>query len=359
VLDGDADSLRNNEDVKEFYLGLSTAGRRASATSRATSAASGGYKVDPSGRRGTPSGGGERATNHAELHQRLGRALAGRLRLAIGASRFAPDGRLASWDDALVPGVDGSLLDSLAREACAAGLRQPASPTALAINSFLNWRTAPEMLELAGLAGFRELHFAARCPTGVRGTPPLLDVVALGDQGVVAVAARSVEYLAESGGRLAPAYGGLRLRDGLAAWGGLLGGGDGSGAPRFRRVDAPALVKKAIGLANTFPDRRVRLLYLFLEPEDAAGLGPVRGPPRRAGRTRGADQRLGGRAAGAELRRALGRLVGAGRAALAAGHRRTAAGPLRRGRGRLGGPMLAGEAARLPRGGRRGGGCPR
>jgi hypothetical protein len=234
--------------------------------------------VDPSGRRGTPSGGGDRATNHAELHQRLGRALAGRLRLAIGASRFAPDGRLASWDDALVPGVDGSLLDSLAREACAAGLRQPASPTALAINSFLNWRSAPGMLELAGFAGFRELHFAARCPTGVRGTPPLLDVVALGDQGVVAVAARSVEYLAEPGGRMAPAYGGLRLRDGLAAWGGLLGGGGegsgGRGTARFRRVDALALVKKAIGLANTFPDRRVRLLYLFLEPEDAAGLGP-------------------------------------------------------------------------------------
>ena len=28
VLDGDAKSLRNNEDVKEFYLGLSTSGRR-------------------------------------------------------------------------------------------------------------------------------------------------------------------------------------------------------------------------------------------------------------------------------------------------------------------------------------------
>lgn len=28
VLDGDAESLRNNEDVKEFYLGLSTAGRK-------------------------------------------------------------------------------------------------------------------------------------------------------------------------------------------------------------------------------------------------------------------------------------------------------------------------------------------
>jgi branched-chain amino acid transport system ATP-binding protein len=28
VLDGDAETLRNNEDVKEFYLGLSSAGRK-------------------------------------------------------------------------------------------------------------------------------------------------------------------------------------------------------------------------------------------------------------------------------------------------------------------------------------------
>jgi branched-chain amino acid transport system ATP-binding protein len=28
VLDGDAETLRTNEDVKEFYLGLGTAGRR-------------------------------------------------------------------------------------------------------------------------------------------------------------------------------------------------------------------------------------------------------------------------------------------------------------------------------------------
>ena len=28
VLDGDAKSLRDNEDVKEFYLGLSSSGRR-------------------------------------------------------------------------------------------------------------------------------------------------------------------------------------------------------------------------------------------------------------------------------------------------------------------------------------------
>ena len=28
VLDGDAETLRNNEDVKEFYLGVSTSGRK-------------------------------------------------------------------------------------------------------------------------------------------------------------------------------------------------------------------------------------------------------------------------------------------------------------------------------------------
>ena len=28
VMDGDAKSLRENEDVKEFYLGLSTSGRK-------------------------------------------------------------------------------------------------------------------------------------------------------------------------------------------------------------------------------------------------------------------------------------------------------------------------------------------
>ena len=42
VLDGTAAALRENEDVKEFYLGLAEGGA-ASATSRATSGASGGH----------------------------------------------------------------------------------------------------------------------------------------------------------------------------------------------------------------------------------------------------------------------------------------------------------------------------
>ena len=45
VLDGDAETLRENEDVKEFYLGLPAGGRKSpSATSSTTSAASAGWR---------------------------------------------------------------------------------------------------------------------------------------------------------------------------------------------------------------------------------------------------------------------------------------------------------------------------
>ena len=53
---------------------------------------------------------------------------------------------------------------------------RPAAPArqlpALTINSFLNWQRCPDRLALAGESGFRELRFEARCPTGIRGTPP-------------------------------------------------------------------------------------------------------------------------------------------------------------------------------------------
>jgi ABC-type cobalamin/Fe3+-siderophores transport system ATPase subunit len=43
VMDGAASDLRNNEDVKEFYLGMSGAGASSSRMSRATSGASAGW----------------------------------------------------------------------------------------------------------------------------------------------------------------------------------------------------------------------------------------------------------------------------------------------------------------------------
>jgi hypothetical protein len=152
-----------------------------------------------------------------------------------------------------------------------ARLRLPQSASAMALNSFLPWRDRSEGLVLVGQGPFTELRFAARCPTGVRGTPPLLDLLAANGDSLVAVAARGADYIGRKPSRLAAAYAGTRLPDDMAGWQSLLDLLEGEPG-RFRHIDAVALLKNAIGLARTFPGRRLTLLYLFWEPRTADDL---------------------------------------------------------------------------------------
>jgi hypothetical protein len=200
---------------------------------------------------------------------RLSHALAAVLRSRIGDSRYGLDGRLIDWTDVLMPGVDAKLLPFGPGGVDGSRLRHPEVAAAIALNSFLNWRRCPDRLPLGGETGFRELRFDARCPTGVRGTPPVLDLIAAGDKVVVAVTARGPEYLERRQSRLAAAYDRLRPPDGLAPWIMLLDTAK-EAAPPFRHVDLPALVKHALGLGQTFADRRMKLLYLFWEPTGAS-----------------------------------------------------------------------------------------
>ncbi|HET6468365.1 MAG TPA: hypothetical protein VFG43_08310 [Geminicoccaceae bacterium] len=207
------------------------------------------------------------------LLPRIGHALALALRARIGEGHFGLDGRLTNWQDVLMPGVDGSLLPDGPGGVDGTRLRHPDSAAALAINSFLNWRRCPDLLQLGGETGFRELRFDARCPTGVRGTPPLLDLIAASEQAVVAVTARGSEYLACRQSQLAAAYDRLRTRPELSPW--LLLLATIRGTPgRFRHVDLPALLKNALGLGQTFSNRRIKLVYLFWEPVGGAASGP-------------------------------------------------------------------------------------
>jgi hypothetical protein len=144
---------------------------------------------------------------------------------------------------------------------------------ALALNSFLPWLEQPEGLQLAGITRFRELNFDARCPTGVRGTPPHIEVVASGPAGVVGVTVRVFEYLTLRQSRLSAAYATLEVPPALVAWSALMRS-DEEGRDRFRYVDVPALGKLAVGLGRIFEHRPVRLLYVFLEPVDAAAVPP-------------------------------------------------------------------------------------
>lgn len=195
--------------------------------------------------------------------RKLRDALAGYGPLALGLTMDRRPG-LASAATALQDDRMRALRSRLAR---------PETAAALTVASFLPWLPHTAALRLAGIAGFRELHFDARCPTGVRGTPPHIDFMASGPNGVAGATVRAFDYLVRRPSRISAAYTALMVPPGLMAWASLLQR-ESAGEGDFRHVDVVALAKLAIGLGRIFLGRPVRLLYLFLEPEAAAGLPP-------------------------------------------------------------------------------------
>jgi hypothetical protein len=154
-------------------------------------------------------------------------------------------------------------------------LLRPETASALTLASFLPWLQYPDALRLAGIDAFRELHFDARCPTGVRGTPPHIDFMASGPNGVAGATVRTFDYLVHRPARISAAYAALPVPEGLVPWASLLRD-QGSRRHEFRHVDVVALAKLAVGLGRIFLGRPMRLLYLYLEPEAAADLPPFR-----------------------------------------------------------------------------------
>lgn len=195
-----------------------------------------------------------------------------RLRERIGPDRYNGYGQLADWRSGLVPGIEPELLGDRVFD-LRARLARPDSPAALTLNSFLPWLRHMERLRLAGIEGFRELHFDARCPTGVRGTPPHIELMASGSSGVVGASIRTFGYLDRRQSKLSPAYAALAVPETLRPWVELMHA-VAARAERFRYVDVPALAKLAVGMGRIFAGRPIRLLYIFLEPLDAANTSP-------------------------------------------------------------------------------------
>jgi hypothetical protein len=200
------------------------------------------------------------------LTQRTGFALAEALRQARAGDVLVANGRVRRISDLLIEGVrQDQLPDSIDRTR----LRAPHSATALTINSFLRWRGATDELPLGGRIGFDAVQFEVRCPTGLRGTPPHLDLLALRGDTAIAVTARCFEYLSRRKTAVAASYDQLlatipelepwrRQLDRLRAE-----------PQHFRHIDAGALIKLALALGRTFPERPTTLLYLYWEPLDA------------------------------------------------------------------------------------------
>jgi len=155
-------------------------------------------------------------------------------------------------------------------------LDTPHSSMALVINSFLPWQKDVDRLPLGPKLGFDAVQFDVRCPTGLRGTPPHLDLMALRDDHVVAATVRAVEYLKRKKSTISEAYDkALAEIRGMDPWRAHL---DAWRANRtvYDHVDVAALVKYATALGRTFPDRSSTLVYLYWEPLDAASYDEFR-----------------------------------------------------------------------------------
>jgi hypothetical protein len=143
------------------------------------------------------------------------------------------------------------------------------SSSALAVNTFAPFKANRAALSLPGGSGFTELSFERKCPHGLLGRrSPNLDVVATGTNGVVAIESKCLEPLTSHKAEFAPAYEaeirderrqGAWFREMLRI----------AAEPKtYHWLDVAQLVKHAFGLAYTFTDRPVTLLYLFWEPSN-------------------------------------------------------------------------------------------
>jgi hypothetical protein len=141
------------------------------------------------------------------------------------------------------------------------------SSSGLAVNCFAPFRTQIVDLELLNTGPFQSLQFERKCPTGLRGgRAPNLDVVISGQEDVVGVESKLTEYLTKHRAAFSPAYV-EQIRDWRREQGYF--------REMLRLIDAPdsyvwldaaQLIKHSFGLARTFREHPVTLLYLYWEP---------------------------------------------------------------------------------------------
>ena len=213
--------------------------------------------------------------NHAagSLLQRIDLALISALQNDWDDDADLADGRIREPKHLLIKGV-AERVWPVALERVR--LDTPHSSMALVINSFFPWQRDVGRLPLGTRKGFDAIQFNVRCPTGLRGTPPHLDLMALCDDHVVGVTVRAVEYLKRKKSTISETYDQtLGETSGMAPWQALLETWRGGDAV-YDYVDVAALAKYATALGRTFPDRTSTLVYLYWEPLDAASYDEFR-----------------------------------------------------------------------------------
>jgi histidyl-tRNA synthetase len=213
------------------------------------------------------------------LKERCQQALANALHQHLGHALFDSNGYVRELEHNLVRGVSAGDFERDFEQGAGDELRNkmkaPYSSSALVVNTFSRWRRHPSTLALRRETGFRSLEFEKRCPTGLQGTPPHLDLVAENAQCIVAVESKCTEYLEQKTkpADFSPSYEEISDNRRRSPWfTHMLELTNPNALPsrQYKWLDAAQLIKHYLGLSheNSYQGRRVILLYLYWEPKN-------------------------------------------------------------------------------------------
>jgi hypothetical protein len=182
-------------------------------------------------------------------------------------------GYCRDWKSNLLTGIDSGAIEGDLQQGSGSELatkfRAPHSSSALAVNAFGPFREDPQPLRIRSHHGFKTLRFEQKCPSGLSGTPPNLDVVLEGDGPILAIESKCLEYMSRKDAEFAPAYfTDIQDERRETAWFAEMGRLSKEPAD-YRHLDAAQLIKHAMGLAHSFPGQSVTLLYVWWEPTNA------------------------------------------------------------------------------------------
>ena len=211
--------------------------------------------------------------NTEAVRQRALLALRKALKVTSPGTDVDAQGYAASYTDNLVSSVTTADFEADLGQGSGNELfgkfRAVHSSSALAVNCFGPFKRSLSDLQICDSDSFTSLHFEKKCPTGLRGTPPNLDVMIERPDHVVAIESKCTEYLRQHTAWFSASYETkildarresswfremLRLQKEPKA---------------YRWLDAAQLIKHALGLIYCYPDRPVTLLYLYWEPLNA------------------------------------------------------------------------------------------
>lgn len=145
------------------------------------------------------------------------------------------------------------------------------SSSALAVNCFGAFKSHPASLRVGDLDRLTMIAFEGKCPTGLSGTPPNLDVLAENDEYIVGIDSKFTEHVGISRAAFSKSYEKLATEPWCAKpWYDLIT--NKAETRQYRHIDVAQLIKHALGLAREGSIRKKRavLVYLYWEPKNAA-----------------------------------------------------------------------------------------